>query len=338
MPDEPPLSGVQVLEIGGALPTWYAGALLAALGATVVRVVPDRPLPILEVDRPSHRVLNGQKSELRADLRNDAERARVLEALAHADVALIGLRPATAAAWGLGQDELARQAPNLIVAGLTAFGSDGPDVDVAGHDINATARSGLLALELRGNEPPRSTPYQTPIADLTASLFCVIGVLASLVGGGGAQRSFDIAMLHSSLALLAAWTPAMLVNSRTQPFDSPWYGLYRTSDDEWVAVGALEKWQQDWLLSQSDETDVARIIGSRTAAEWVADARRAGVAVSHVREPGDVLGDEQIVHRLSRTATPEGLWSRILLPLDSASDKRDPVLGVDDLRDALGEL
>jgi alpha-methylacyl-CoA racemase len=342
-----PLGGVQVVEIGGALPIWYAGALLAALGASVVRVVPDRPLPILEVDRPSYQILNAQKSILTADLRNEPERAQVLDSLATADVALIGLRPATAVAWGLAQDDLAKHAPNLIVAGLTAFGADGPDVDVAGHDINATARSGLLALETEGETPPAGTPYQTPIADLTASLFCVIGVLASLSGGAGAQGSFAVAMLHSSLALLAAWTPAALVDASTPSFESPWYALYPTEDGEWVAVGALEKWQQEWLSSQSSEVldpdqagsaDVAKIIASRTAVEWVADARAAGVAVSHLREPADVLGDEQIMHRLSRTATPERLWSRILLPLDFASDLRDPTLGVDEVRDALGGI
>jgi alpha-methylacyl-CoA racemase len=330
-----PLSGVQVVEIGGALPIWYAGALLAALGASVVRVVPDRPLPILEVDRPSYQVLNGQKAELRADLRDETERAPVLDALTEADVALVGLRPATAAAWGLGQSDLARRAPKLIVAGLTAFGAEGPDVGVAGHDINATARSGLLALETQGDAPPAGTPYQTPIADLTASLFCVIGVLASLQGGAGAQGSFDVGMLHASLALLAAWTPAALVNASTAPFDSPWYALYQASDGEWVAVGALEKWQQEWLASQSSETDVSRIIASRTAAEWVADARRAGVAVSHLRRPAEVLGDEQIVDRLSRTADPADLWKRILLPVDFGLEARPPILGAEQLRDAL---
>jgi crotonobetainyl-CoA:carnitine CoA-transferase CaiB-like acyl-CoA transferase len=179
-----------------------------------------------------------------------------------------------------------------------------------------------------------ATPYETPVADLAAALFTVIGILAALRARdtrGGRAVSFETSLAQASLALVSAWAPASLSPHGLKRFRSPWYGVYRAGDGVQVAVGALEVWQQDWVIANAlggarpvhraavDQDIVAQMMRTRAARDWVRRAASAGVALSIVRQPESVLNDEQVAEILGAGLVPDHPWQRALVPFGPES-------------------
>lgn len=314
----------RVLEIGNGLPIWYTGRLLQGLGAEVSRVEPPGGIPVLDADRDGYRVLNGRKALLKADLRSDRGREILRRQLESHDVLLLGVRPERAVQWGLDPDSLARV--QIIHAWLNAFGQSGPYANLAAHDINASAVSGVAWIEGM-HQRLGAQEVRTPISDLGASLFMVIAVLDAIreraAGADGLIRR-EVSMADSGLALLAAWAPGTLAGRLEALGASPFYGIYRTHDEVTVGLGALEPWQQSVILAlaPSDpdsqaadpERAVAAAIGSMDAEALYELARRNSIALTPVLEPREVLRNPHFRDRLSAAIDPGDPWRRVLDP------------------------
>lgn len=243
------MSGVRVVELGGIGPVPFAGMLLADLGAEVTAIV--RPAPPGDPDPMAAAVggvLGRGRHELVLDLKVPADRARALDLVAAADVALEGFRPGALERLGLGPDVLLAGNPRLVLGRMTGWGQNGPDAQAPGHDINYLAISGVLA-HLGGPDGPPTAP-QNLLADFGGGgLLLAFGVLAGLLDARGSGRGqvVDAAMLDGA-ALLATMTyelwnrgawdarPGRNINDGGAPF----YRTYLTSDHRYVAVGAME--------------------------------------------------------------------------------------------------
>jgi len=157
-----------------------------------------------------------------------------------------GFRPGVMDRLGLGHATLLEAFPRLVVCAISGFGQTGPDRDRAGHDLGYVARAGLLSMGGRDGMP--AIPG-AQVADIGAAWVAVSGVLAALLERArtGRGRLVDVSLVESATSFAALHLgPARLglpVAPAGQGFldgGLPCYGLYRTADDRWLAVGALE--------------------------------------------------------------------------------------------------
>jgi alpha-methylacyl-CoA racemase len=238
---------VRVVELGGIGPGPHAAMVLADLGADVVRV--DRPnaftFPVPAGVRDP--MLRGRRS-VAFDMKNDEERAQLLELIGVADVLIDPYRPGVAERLGIGPDECLTANPRLVYARMTGWGQDGPLAERAGHDINyISLTGGLHAIGRRGERP---VPPLNLVGDFGGgSMLVLVGILASLVERqqSGRGQVVDAAMIDGATLLaqmmwswrgVGVWSDERGVNLLDG--GAPFYDTYECGDGRYVAVGALE--------------------------------------------------------------------------------------------------
>lgn len=248
MPDgkAAPLESVTVVDLSELLPGPNATRLLSALGADVIKV--ERPGG---GDRLRHRpgmfgVQNRGKRSIALDLKSTAGRDVLLRLVEKADVFIEGYRPGVLDRLGLGFDDLARINPKLIYVSMSGYGTEGPYRDLPGHDFQYLAFAGAIPA------PPaefadRYTPTSLPIADMGGSVYATLGIVLAIVEklrdpAGFQGRRLDVALGDCALALMepriaeASYEPAASGGALLRPA----YGVYRTKDDRYISLGALE--------------------------------------------------------------------------------------------------
>jgi crotonobetainyl-CoA:carnitine CoA-transferase CaiB-like acyl-CoA transferase len=306
------LEGVRVLDMSRLLPGPFLTMILADLGADVIKiedphagdymreVPPDMGgVPMSELV-PGKGGISGRflavnrgKRSAVLDLKTAAGHAAMLRLVAGADVVVESFRPGVMDKLGLGYAALAAANPKIVLCSISGFGQTGPYVHRAGHDIGYLAIAGVLAMGGQAGGAPMMPGVQ--IADLAGgALWGATAILGALVGrhrtGKGAH--LDISMTEGALALLAAELGNLDCGLRATRGRArlnggfACYGIYRTSDDRYLAVGALEP--KFWLalnqaigrkadvmelLSAAEHQDAVRaelaaIFATRTAAEW----------------------------------------------------------------------
>lgn len=248
MNDAPgPLAGVRVVEMAGIGPAPFAAMSLADMGADVIRV--DRPVPAeMKTAPPEQDVLNRGKRSMVLDLKRPDGHAALLRLIETADVLIEGYRPGVMERLGLGPDVALGRNPRLVFVRVTGWGQSGPLASAAGHEVNYLAVIGVLgALGARHGPPQVPLPL---IGDYGGGgAYAVIGALAALFEASrtGRGQVVDAAMVDGTTHLLAAtysmlgagnWNDARGTNMLDG--GSPFYAVYKTSDGQWVSVGALE--------------------------------------------------------------------------------------------------
>jgi crotonobetainyl-CoA:carnitine CoA-transferase CaiB-like acyl-CoA transferase len=145
-----PLHGIRVLDLTRVIAGPVCTRTLALLGADVLRIDPPQlPEPEWQHLESGH----GKRSALL-----DARSERMAELLSEADVVVLGYRPTALARLGIAPEELADRYPGLVIAQLTAWGTDQPDR--AGFDSLAQAESGIAMAESSDGETPGALPAQ----------------------------------------------------------------------------------------------------------------------------------------------------------------------------------
>jgi alpha-methylacyl-CoA racemase len=248
---QPPLSGLKVLELGGLAPSPFAGLILADYGATVVRV--DRTFNVFG---PPRDTLCRRKRSVVIDLKNASSRRVFLELVKVADVLIDPYRPDVMARLGLGPETLCRLNDRLIYAHLYGFRPDGVYGTRAGHDINYLAVAGILSILGRRDENP--TPPANILGDFAGGgLVCVAGILFALIHrqttGKGQVVSVNMVDGSAYLATFMRQQQGHENNDRPRGENlldgaAPFYEVYKTSDDRFVAVGAQEPQFYELLL------------------------------------------------------------------------------------------
>jgi crotonobetainyl-CoA:carnitine CoA-transferase CaiB-like acyl-CoA transferase len=312
-----PLAGVRVLDLTRYIPGPLCTALLADMGADVVKVEepplgdPVRAVPPARGGESTlHAALNRSKRSLLIDLRQAAGAGLVRRLAGRSDVLVEGFRPGVLAARGLGPDRLLAENPRLVFCSISGWGGQGPLAGRAGHDLNYLARGGVLA-GLRGTGAERPTIPLAQLADSAGALAAALGVLAALLARdrSGRGQVVEISLLDAALALNAT-ALARLENgvpARELSGSFACYNVYRCGDGAWVALGALEPkfWEaacrglgleeaipQQWSRGAKREALVERFaaaFASRTRAEWLAAFEPLDACLEPVLEPGEAL-------------------------------------------------
>jgi alpha-methylacyl-CoA racemase len=317
-----PLVGVRVVEVGGIGPGPYAGMLLADLGADVVRV--DRPGEDL---RATHAVLLRGRRSVVLDLKSELGLEAVLRLADRSDVLLEGYRPGVAERLGFGPEVALARNPRLVYARMTGWGQDGPYAGSAGHDLTYLAVSG--ALEAFAGSDGRPVPPLNLLGDFGGGgMLMAFGIVSAVLNARttGVGQVVDAAIVDG-VASMTAMHQAMLASGMwagprgANIFDggAPFYRCYRTRDDRWVAVGAIEPAFYAQLLEglglaeevaadlrahQLDATawpaQAARfeeVFATRTRAEWVEVFSRLDACVAPVLSATEAAADPHLVSR-----------------------------------------
>ena len=255
-----PLTGLKVIEFEGIGPGPLAGRMLADLGAEVVAVVRPNKAPLGDPDKPlSEGPLRRGKRVVPLNLKRPEAVAEALALIETADALIEGNRPGVMERLGLGPAECAKRNPRLVYGRMTGWGQEGPLAQVAGHDLNYLALSGILSLAARDGQPPGVPP--TVLGDGGGALGLAFGIVAAVFAAGrsgkGCVIDCSIADIAASLGGIALAARAVGMLDAPSPFhDSPFYDVFACADGQYVTVGALEPQFYTVLLDKLGLADV----------------------------------------------------------------------------------
>jgi alpha-methylacyl-CoA racemase len=257
-----PLAGLKVIEFEGIGPGPLAGRMLADLGADIVAVVRPDKAPLGDPDRPlSEAPLRRGKRIVPLNLKRPEAVAEALTLIETADALIEGNRPGVMERLGLGPADCAKRNPRLVYGRMTGWGQDGPLSNVAGHDLNYLALSGILSLAGCDGQKPMAPP--TVLGDGGGALGLAFGVMAAVFAasrtGKGCVIDCSIADIAATLGgiALSARASGMLDTPIPSPFhDSPFYDVYACADGHYVTVGALEPQFYALMLDRLGLVDV----------------------------------------------------------------------------------
>jgi len=203
------LSDIKVLDLTRVLAGPYATMVLADLGAEIIKI--EQPVkgddsraygPYKNGESAYFMSLNRNKQSLTLNLKAP-EGKEIFKALVKkVDVLVENYRPGTMEKLGLGYDVLKEINPRLIYASSTGYGQTGPYSRRPAYDAVVQAMGGVMSITGQADGEP--TRVGTSIGDITAGLFCAIGVLAALHERqrSGLGQMVDVAMLDCQVAIL----------------------------------------------------------------------------------------------------------------------------------------
>ena len=325
-----PLAGIRVVEAAGWMAAPGAAAMMADLGADVVKVEPIRGDPLRgvirqpEVDPPldaPFQLDNRGKRGIAVALDRPEGQELVRRLVDGADVFLCNLLERRQRTFGLDADTLLARNPRLVHGSLTGYGLDGPDAARPGFDITAFfGRGGIThAITEPGEQAPRARPAQGDHAAALAMLAAVLAALR-LVERTGAGQVVDVNLLAT-----AAWTMGTdLSSTLVDGQDPPTLGRrrrrhalqesFRTADDRWVLLFMPEPhwWEKfctavgrpEWVQDPRLETWASRfehmpavtdlmdeLFAARTLAEWGSVLDGAGLTWAPAATVSEVAAD-----------------------------------------------
>jgi alpha-methylacyl-CoA racemase len=321
-----PLAGIRVVDLSRLLPGPYCTMLLADLGAEVLKVeapgIGDYARTIMAEfgGPPLFDAVNRNKKGVAVNYRHPAGREVLLRLAARADIFVETFRPGAAARWGIDYAALSANNPRIVYCSLSGYGQTGPYAGRAGHDLNFAAVGGLLALNGAAGGPP--IPPGVQVADLAGGMLAAVAILAALRGrdqtGHGAY--LDVSMLDA----MVSWV-GHLATCSYQPCDDvstvtrgstplagtlPCYNVYRTADDRYLALCAVEPHFWEAFCKTMERADLLdrrldpgaipvlkELFGRRSRAEWLALFEDVDACVEPVNELDEVLGHPQVRHR-----------------------------------------
>src|SRR3954453_20666079 len=257
-----PLEGVRVVELAHVAAGPFAGIVLGALGADVVKVEPPtgdqmRGWPPFAVspgqggERFSHNFasVNRNKRSVVADLKDAEDLARVRNLVAAAEVVVENYRPSVLDRLGLGYAVVSDDHPGLVYCSISGYGLTSPYVNDGAYDVVIQGMSGLMSVTGPADGGPAKAGV--PVGDFAAGLYAAYTIAALLpqVGRTGVSVRVDCPMLDcllgiSALQISEYWgtgrEPARL--GTAHPRNAPYQGFSAADGDFTVAAGNDRLW------------------------------------------------------------------------------------------------
>jgi crotonobetainyl-CoA:carnitine CoA-transferase CaiB-like acyl-CoA transferase len=316
-----PLAGVCVLDFSTLLPGPLASLLLAEAGAEVIKI--ERPgsgdemrsyEPKFGDSSVNFALLNRGKRSIAIDLKASDALARLRPLIERADIVLEQFRPGVMDRLGLGYAALAAINPRIVYCAITGYGQSGPKSQVAAHDLNYIAESGLLGLSAGAEGAPIVPPAL--IADIAGGTYpAMINILLALRerDATGRGRKLDIAMADNLFTFMY-WALGNGLATGAWPSPggelvtggSPRYQIYRTQDGRFLAAAPLEKkfwdnfcvaiglapqWHDDARDPRGARKAIAACVAARTAAQWEEIFSGKDVCCAIVASVAEALAD-----------------------------------------------
>lgn len=339
--DRRPLDGIRVLDFTRVLAGPYATALMADLGADVIKI--EAPGgddyryvgPFRDRESALFQTVNRGKRSIVLDLRSADDLAVAQNLAGRADVVVENFRPGVMEKLGLDAAALQAANPGLVYASVSGFGQSGPHAARPAYDIIVQAMSGLM--DLTGEPAAAPTMVGEAMADVAGGLFAAWGIMVALFDRErtGRGRVVDLALFDALLSMMPTAGARVLVcdadpnrTGNSHALSAP-FGVYPAGQGHF-AVAVLN----DRLFSafctvigqpalrndprmandesrRANEPVLAQAIaewaGNLTAAQAVAALSAAGVPASELASARDAWRSDQ--------ARARGLASDVVHPL-----------------------
>ena len=302
---------------------------LADWGANVIKIeLPEHQEPADAMGGPRHgpdfQNLHRNKRSITLDLKS-ADGAAVFRRLAaRADVVIENFRPDVKTRLGIDYATLARLNPRLVYASISGFGQDGPYAKRPGFDQIAQGLGGLMSIT---GEPGRG-PMRVgiPIADLSAGLFCALGILVALLEREQSGKGQEVAtsLLQAQIFMLdfqgSRWLNAQEVPGQAgnnHPTSIP-TGVFKTRDGHInIATAGTTTWERlcraigaERLMHRPEyatsaarrqnrdalNAEIESYLADGTSAEWVERINAAEVPCGPIYAIDQIYADPQVKH------------------------------------------
>lgn len=250
------LEGIRVLEWGMLQQGPVAAALLADLGAEVIKIeskqgenaryfqfIYGQPAKLPNGSNIYFEYCNRNKKGITLDLKTPEGKELLYKLVEQSDVFLTNFRPGVPERIGAGYEELKKINPKLIYAYATGLGTKGPDKDQALIDFIAMARSGIMSSVGNPGDPPGF--IQGAFCDQIGAMMTAFGVVSALL----ARERHGIGQLVE-VNLLSAFSNLNWMNFNTYAFNqtdivrfnaknpaSPICTYYQCQDGKWIMMG-----------------------------------------------------------------------------------------------------
>jgi crotonobetainyl-CoA:carnitine CoA-transferase CaiB-like acyl-CoA transferase len=324
------LDGIRVLDFGRYIAGPFCAALLADLGAEVIRIErlgggEDRPfIPVgagPEGGGAMFLAMNRNKLGMTLDPASPQGRQIVKQLVATADIVVANLPPAVLRSLSLDLDSLRQVKPDIILVTVTGFGAGGPLSHKHGFDGIGQTMSGAVYLS---GTPEQPIAIKVPWVDFGTATLSAFGALAALLqrGKSGRGQKVEGALLRTAIA----YTNATLIEQaltrvdRTaivnRAFNAAPGDIYKTRDG-WIITTVIgepmfRRWarmlgEPHWLDDPRYRDDQSRAdnaapisarmqawCAERSCAEALAELEQASIVAGQVYSPQQALDDEHI--------------------------------------------
>lgn len=203
------LEGVRVLDLTRVLSGPFCTAILADMGAEVIKVEhPDggdlAREPSVAVNGESYYFmsLNRGKKGITLNLKT-AQGIEILKELAAgADVLIENFRPSVMQKLGLSYEDIRAIKPDIIYLSISGFGQNSPLAKRPAFDIVAQAMGGIMSITGQEGGPP--TRVGVSLGDTSTALYAAFAVVTALYHRRlhGVGQYIDVAMVDSIFSLL----------------------------------------------------------------------------------------------------------------------------------------
>jgi formyl-CoA transferase len=323
------LKDVTVIECATFVTGPYATALLADLGARVIKIEsPPAGDPYRYFTPDPHfsfnfAHLNRNKKSLVLDLKAAKGKEICIELLKTADVFVENFRPGAAERLGIGYETIRRINRKLVYCSISAFGQSGPYADKPGFDTLGQAMSGLLSLLTDADDPK---VMGMAVSDYVTGLSAAYGILGGLwareKSGGGCR--VETSLLQATLSFIgetaAGYLRAGNVPNRMARVKNAHAFAFVCKDGRPLAIHCSVP-EKFWLalLRATDRTDIAAearfkdrdarrqnyealekalapTFQNKTRGEWLQILEAHDVPAVPLYNVGEVLDDPQVKH------------------------------------------
>jgi crotonobetainyl-CoA:carnitine CoA-transferase CaiB-like acyl-CoA transferase len=268
--------------------------------------------------------LHRNKRSMTLNLKSKEGRAAFLKMVKKADVIVENFRPDVKRRLKIDYKDVKKVNPRIVYGSISGFGQDGPYENRPGFDQIAQGMGGLMSITgLPGQGPVR---VGIPVADLTAGLFCALGILTALLERETSKKGQHVStsLLQAQIFMLDFQAARWLINKEVpkqagndHPTSIP-TGVFKTSDGHInIATTGGAIWERfckalgaEALLKNPDysaakarsanrkalNAEIDTYTQHKSSAEWIDLFNKAGVPCGPIYNIDQVFADPQVKH------------------------------------------
>ena len=329
LPASNALSHIRVIDLTRVRSGPTAVRQLADWGADVIKVeAPEMVEPDGALGASRHtsdfQNLHRNKRSITLNLKQPEALEILMKLVETSDVVVENFRPDVKERLGVDYESLKSRHQNIILASISGFGQDGPYAKRPGFDQIAQGMGGLMSITGAPGEGPMRVGI--PVADLTAGLFCAMGIQTALLERekSGLGQWVNTSLLQAQIFMLdfqaARWLSENHVAGQAgnnHPTSVP-TGVFKTSDGSInLAVAGETIWKRfveavdkgEWLemdefknakerLKNRDYLNklIEEVTITKTSDEWVEKLEKVGVPCGPINSIDKVFDDPQVKH------------------------------------------
>ncbi|MCW1750472.1 CaiB/BaiF CoA transferase family protein [Rhizobium acaciae] len=323
-----PLDGIRVIDFTQVMLGPSCTQVLADYGAEVIKIEKVRIGDLSRwslgsdpdgLNNPVFCSLNRNKKSLALDLKQPEARETVFTLLETADVVVNNFRPGVMERMGFGFEDLKKINKKLIYAVGTGFGLTGPYQHKGGQDVLAQAVSGVMRRKSDSSHP--TSIYATPLADYSAGMHLVQGILLALLQRDktGEGQQVAVSLYNSMLAMQMQEGTTHLMRQKDLNWGAfPLTGVFETTDGAIVMVGAFKQNPLQDICNALEIEDLSQYphykdfdaqmarrpelqtifhdnFAKNTTAHWLQRLEDVDILCAPVRSLPEALKDEQTI-------------------------------------------